>query len=91
MSQYISQESTSSVEADGGINMSHSLAVDCVTGQGDNPWDGVLEEGGLIRAIRKVEGSDASFAVNEMLGYQHVSLSPSRYQRQEGAAPLNLA
>ena len=54
--QDISQESATSVVNDEGVSLAHSITVDGVPGVSKNPGDEVLEEGGLIRAVRLMDG-----------------------------------
>ena len=77
-------------EADEGVSIAHSLTVDGLVGQGDNPGEEIIEEGGLTRAIGVMDGLEASTAVNDLLGYNHIVLSPPLYERAEGAASVTI-
>ena len=59
-------------------------------GQGDNPGEEIFEEGGLERAIEVTDGLEASSAVNELLGCNHIVLSPPQYEHIEKAASVTI-
>ena len=70
------------------ISQESATSVDGVPGVSMNPGDEVLEEGGLIRAVRLMDGLNASQAVSHLLGYEDSNIPMISYDREEYSVPI---